>query len=169
MRSGIAFGSNIGPRLVNLREAYQHVLALNKIGAFVRTSSIYETSPVDSEPGTEEYLNAVMEIEFDGSPVALLDHLLEIELKMGRPSRRPKNSPRKIDLDLLYVGNLVLNQPGIIVPHPQLAKRRFVLAPLAEIVPDLVLPRQSRRVSALLEGLNSREEVTKLPYRLSHD
>ena len=61
MRSGIALGSNIGDRLANLREAYQRVLALNTIGAVVRTSSIYETSPVDSEPGTEEYFNAVLE------------------------------------------------------------------------------------------------------------
>jgi len=169
MRSAIALGSNMGDRLANLREAYQHIFALNKIGAFVRASSIYETSPVDSEPGTEEYLNAVMEISFDDSPVVLLDHLLKIELKMGRPSRRLRNSSRKIDLDVLYVGNLVLNKPGIIVPHPRIANRRFVLAPLAEIVPDLVLPGQSRSVSSLLEGLNTREEVTKLPYRLSHD
>ena len=169
MRSGIALGSNIGNRLANLREAYQHVFALNKIGAFVRTSSIYETSPVDSEPGTAEYLNAVMEISFDGPPVALLDHLLEIESKMGRPSKRPRNSPRGIDLDVLYVGNLVLNNPEVIIPHPRLAKRRFVLAPLAEIVPDLVLPGQSRSVSSLLEELNTQEEVTKLACHLSHD
>jgi len=168
MRSGIALGSNIGDRLVNLREAYQHVFALNEIGAIVRTSSIYETSPVDSEPGTEEYLNAVMEISFDGEPVALLDHLLEIELKMGRPSRRPRNAPCKIDLDVLYVGSLVVNTPEIIIPHPRLAKRRFVLTPLAEIVPDLVLPGQSRSVSSLLDELNTQEEVTKLPYHLPH-
>jgi 2-amino-4-hydroxy-6-hydroxymethyldihydropteridine diphosphokinase len=167
MRSGIALGSNIGNRLANLREAYQQVVALNTIGAVVRTSSIYETSPVDSQPGTEEYFNAVMEIGFDGSPISLLDRLLEIELKMGRPSRRPRNSPRKIDLDVLYVGDLVLNEPAIIVPHPRLAKRRFVLAPLAEILPGLVLPGQSHCVSALLEGLNTQEKVRKLHYRLS--
>jgi 2-amino-4-hydroxy-6-hydroxymethyldihydropteridine diphosphokinase len=169
MRSGIALGSNIGNRLVNLREAYRHVFALNKIGALVRTSSIYETSAVDSEPGTAAYLNAVMEISFDGKPITLLDDLLEIELKMGRPSRRPRNAPRKIDLDILYVGNLVLNTPEIIIPHPRLAKRRFVLAPLAEIVPDLVLPGQLRSVLSLLEELNTRGEVRKLPYHLSHD
>src|SRR5260370_155071 len=123
MRSGIAFGSNIGNRLANLREAYRCVLALNESSSFVRTSSIYKTSPVDSEPGTPDYFNAVMEISFNGSPVALLDQLLEIEVGMGRPSKRPRNSPRRIDLDVLYMGNLVLNNPEIIIPHPRLAKR----------------------------------------------
>jgi 2-amino-4-hydroxy-6-hydroxymethyldihydropteridine diphosphokinase len=103
-----------------------------------------------------------MEIGFDGPPIMLLDLLMEIELKMGRPSKRPRNSPRSIDLDLLYVGNMVLNSPEIIVPHPRLAKRRFVLAPLAEIAPDLVLPGQTRSVSALLERLKSEEDIEKL-------
>jgi 2-amino-4-hydroxy-6-hydroxymethyldihydropteridine diphosphokinase len=169
MRSGIALGSNIGNRLANLREAYRRVFALNEIGALVKASSIYETSPVDCAPGTAEFLNAVIEIGFDGPPEALLDQLLEIEFEMGRPSKRPKNSPRKIDLDILYIGNLVLNSPEIIVPHPRLAKRRFVLAPLAEIAPDLILPGHTRSVASLLEELNNGEEVTRLPHILSHD
>jgi len=169
MRSGIALGSNMGNRLANLHEAYRRVLALSEIGPFVRASSIYATSPVDCEPGTAEFLNAVMEISFDGPPVALLDRLLEIELKMGRPSKRPRNSPRTIDLDILYVGNLVLENSEIIVPHPRLATRRFVLAPLAEIAPHLILPGHSRSVSLLLDELNNGEEVTKLPHILSHD
>ena len=169
MRSGIALGSNIGNRLANLREAYRRVVALNEIGAFIRASSIYETSPVGCEPGTAEYLNAVMEISFEGPPATLLDHLLEIEFTMGRPLKRPRNSSRKIDLDILYVGNLVLNNPEIIIPHPRLASRRFVLAPLAEIAPHLILPGYSRSVSLLLEELSNGEEVTKLPHILSHD
>jgi 2-amino-4-hydroxy-6-hydroxymethyldihydropteridine diphosphokinase len=163
MRSAIALGSNIGNRLANLREAYQRVSALNEIGGFIRSSSVYETNPVDCEPGTAEYLNAVMEISFGGPPVALLDELQRIEAKMGRPSRRPRNSPRTIDLDILYVGNLVLNRQEIIIPHPRLAKRRFVLAPLAEIAPDLILPGHSCSISSLLEMLNDEEEVVRLP------
>lgn len=163
MRSAIALGSNIGDRLANLREAYRQVSTLNEIGGLVRSSSVYETSPVDCEPGTADYLNAVMEISFDGPPVALLDHLQQIESKMGRPSKRPRNAPRIIDLDILYVGNLVLSSPEMIIPHPGLAKRRFVLAPLAEIAPDLILPGQLRSVSTLLEKLNNGEEVRRLP------
>jgi 2-amino-4-hydroxy-6-hydroxymethyldihydropteridine diphosphokinase len=167
MRSAIALGSNIGKRLANLREAYQRVSALNEIGGFVRSSSVYETGPVDCEPGTPEYLNAVMEISFDGPPVALLDHLGQIEVEMGRLSKRPRNSPRTIDLDILYVGNLVLNSPEITIPHPRLAERRFVLAPLAEIAPDLILPGHSRSVRSLLEKLNNQEEVRRLPCHLA--
>src|SRR5215470_11625772 len=164
MRSAIALGSNMGDRLANLREAYQRVSFLNEIGGLVRSSSIYETSPVDCEPETAEYLNAVMEISFDGPPVALLNHLQQIEAEMGRPSKRPRNSPRIIDLDILYVGNLVLHSAEIIIPHPRLAKRRFVLAPLAEIAPDLVLPGHSRSISTLLGKLNDEEEVRRLPF-----
>jgi 2-amino-4-hydroxy-6-hydroxymethyldihydropteridine diphosphokinase len=169
MRSAIALGSNIGNRLANLREAYRRVSSLNENGGLVRNSSVYETSPVDCEPGTGDYLNAVMEISFDGPPVALLNHLQGIEAKMGRPSKRSRNSPRTIDLDILYVGNLVLNSPEIQIPHPRLAKRRFVLAPLAEIAPDLILPGHSRSVSSLLEMLNNDEAVRRLPFDLRHD
>jgi 2-amino-4-hydroxy-6-hydroxymethyldihydropteridine diphosphokinase len=108
-----------------------------------------------------------MEISFDGPPVALLDHLGQIEVEMGRLSKRPRNSPRTIDLDILYVGNLVLNSPEITIPHPRLAERRFVLAPLAEIAPDLILPGHSRSVRSLLEKLNNQEEVRRLPCHLA--
>src|SRR6516225_12301947 len=101
MRCGIALGSNIENRLENLRDGCRRASALHEPGPPMRASSIYETTPVDCEPGTAQYLNAVMEISFDGPPLALLDHLLEIEFKMGRPSKRPRNSSRKIDLDIL--------------------------------------------------------------------
>ena len=143
MRSGIALGSNVGDRLANLRAAYRNVANLSSDPAAVRCSSIYETSPVDSPPGVSSYLNAVMEIEYDRPAIALLDSLLQIERALGRPSKRPRNAPRSIDLDLLYVGNSTLNSPEIIIPHPRITQRRFVLEPLAEVVPDLVLPGTS--------------------------
>jgi 2-amino-4-hydroxy-6-hydroxymethyldihydropteridine diphosphokinase len=167
MRCGIALGSNVEDRLENLREGYRRVSALHEPGSPIRMSSIYETSPVDCEPGTTPYLNAVVEINFSGPPVALLDRLLEIEKAMGRPSRRPRNSPRTIDLDILYAGNLVLNNPEVIIPHPRMYQRRFVLAPLAEISPDLVLPGNNRPVKSLLAQLNDRNEVTRLEFPLN--
>ena len=166
MRSGIALGSNVGDRLANLRAAYRNVANLSSDPAAVRCSSIYETSPVDSPPGVSSYLNAVMEIEYDRPAIALLDSLLQIERALGRPSKRPRNAPRSIDLDLLYVGNSTLNSPEIIIPHPRITQRRFVLEPLAEVVPDLVLPGQTHSIRHLLMGLKTEEEVTKVPQEL---
>jgi 2-amino-4-hydroxy-6-hydroxymethyldihydropteridine diphosphokinase len=162
MRSGIALGSNIDDRLANLREGCKRASLLDETGPPIRFSSIYETAPVDCEPGTMPYLNAVMEINFSGPPVALLDQLLRIEREMGRPSKKPRNSPRKIDLDVLYVGNLVLNNPEIIIPHPRLGQRRFVLTPLAEIAPELILPGHSRCVRTLLADVKDQGEVIRL-------
>jgi 2-amino-4-hydroxy-6-hydroxymethyldihydropteridine diphosphokinase len=167
MRCGIALGSNIENRLMNLREGCQRVRALHESGAPVRASSIYETDPVACEPGTMPFLNAVLEINFTGPPVALLDRLLEIEKSMGRPSKRPRNSPRIIDLDVLYAGNLLLNNPEIIIPHPRLHQRRFVLTPLAEIAPELVLPGQMDSVRNLLTKLDDSGQVTRLDFPLS--
>ncbi|MBV8375472.1 MAG: 2-amino-4-hydroxy-6-hydroxymethyldihydropteridine diphosphokinase [Verrucomicrobia bacterium] len=162
MRCGIGLGSNIENRLAHLRMGCKKTHLLNETGPPIRASSIYETAPVDCQPGTMPYLNAVLEINFRGPPLALLDRLLEIEKAMGRPSNRPRNSSRIIDLDVLYAGNLVLNNPEIIIPHPRINRRRFVLTPLAEISPDLVLPGQMRSVRSILESLEDPEQVTRL-------
>jgi 2-amino-4-hydroxy-6-hydroxymethyldihydropteridine diphosphokinase len=117
---------------------------------------------VDSPPGVSSYLNAVIEIEYDQPAIALLDSLLKIERALGRPSKRPRNAPRIIDLDLLYVGNLTLNSPEIVIPHPRITQRRFVLQPLADIAPELVLPGQAASIRDLLMRLKTEEEVTRL-------
>jgi 2-amino-4-hydroxy-6-hydroxymethyldihydropteridine diphosphokinase len=166
MRAGIALGSNIGDRLNNLRTAFREVTNLSSNPHGVRCSSIYETSPVNSPPGASSYLNAVTEIEYDRPAIALLDSLLQIERALGRSSKRPRNAPRTIDLDLLYVGNSTLNTPEIIIPHPRIPQRRFVLEPLAEVAPELVLPGQTHSIRQLLMGLKTEEEVTKVPQEL---
>ncbi len=153
MRAGIALGSNVGDRWQNLRDAHARLLALPICREPVNSSRIYETEPVDGAPGTLCYLNAVIEMEYDGSPVTLLDALQKIEIGLGRPSKRPRNAPRIIDLDLLYVGNLALANDEMVIPHPRMHLRRFVLAPLAEICPELVLPGQHGTVAELLAGL----------------
>jgi 2-amino-4-hydroxy-6-hydroxymethyldihydropteridine diphosphokinase len=107
-----------------------------------------------------------MEFEYEKPAIALLDSLLKIERGLGRPSKRPRNAPRTIDLDLLYVGNLTLNSPEIVIPHPRISHRRFVLEPLAEIAPELVLPGQTVSIRDLWIRLKSEEEVTKIPEEL---
>jgi 2-amino-4-hydroxy-6-hydroxymethyldihydropteridine diphosphokinase len=132
-------------------------------------SSIYETSPVGGEPGTRPYLNAVIQIDTALAPNVLLNRLHEIESEMGRPPARPRNAPRTIDLDILYAGALMLRDPEVTVPHPRLVQRGFVLAPLAEIVPGLVLPGQSKSVAQLLNELRSSEQISKIREALDED
>src|ERR1700745_947171 len=159
MRTGIGLGSNVGDRLAFLRKGFRRIRSLPTGVGPPLVSSIFETSPIDCAPGTNSYLNATVEIQFDRPAIALLDALLRIERDMGRPSKRPRNAPRTIDLDVLYVGNLILNNPEIIIQHPRLPQRRFVLAPLSEIAPELLLPGQTKTMRGVLENLTDNERV----------
>jgi 2-amino-4-hydroxy-6-hydroxymethyldihydropteridine diphosphokinase len=161
MRTGIGLGSNVGDRLAHLREGFRRIRSLHTGPEPPLVSGIFETSPIDSPAGTNSYLNAAVEIRFSRAPIVLLDALLGIEREMGRPSKRPRNAPRTIDLDVLYVGNLILNNPEIIIPHPRLSQRRFVLAPLSEIAPELVLPGQTETIRSLLENLSDNQRVVR--------
>jgi 2-amino-4-hydroxy-6-hydroxymethyldihydropteridine diphosphokinase len=153
MRTGIALGSNIGDRLDNLRKARNELAAVKGMKGDMRCSKVYETEPVNCEPGCGLYLNAVIEIAYEGHLTPLLDELKGIEKKMGRPSRRPRNAPRTIDLDILYSGDATLATEEIIIPHPRLGSRRFVLEPLNDIRPDLVLPGFQDSIATLLARL----------------
>ncbi len=117
------------------------------------SSALYETEPVDCEPGAEKFLNAVVEIGFAGSSRQLLQELRKIEDALGRPPEHERNRSRTIDLDLLYHGERTVNEPGLELPHPRLHLRGFVLHPLAEIRPDLVLPGQAKTARELAEEL----------------
>lgn len=153
MRAGIALGSNLGDRLVALQSARNRVLKIAGVSGPILCSSIYETEPVDSSPGAGRFLNAVLELEFGGDPSFFLQNLQDIESEMGRPAQRAINAPRPIDLDILYLGNLVLSTPELVIPHPRLHLRRFVLEPLTEINPSLRLPGHNTSASALLASL----------------
>jgi 2-amino-4-hydroxy-6-hydroxymethyldihydropteridine diphosphokinase len=160
MKTGIALGSNLGDRLQNLRQAHEELLAIHGVSGEARYSRIYETEPVDCPPDTSPYLNAVIEIDYDGDPISLLGQLQRIEKKMRRPSRHPRNAPRTIDLDILYAGGLTLTNEKITIPHPRLFSRRFVLAPLYDIAPGLILPGQHETVAQLLAKLPDKPSAT---------
>jgi len=158
MRVGIALGSNLGDRLANLRAARQAVVGL--IGAKSQmVSPVYESEPVGCEPGAAKFLNAVLEAEFDGDPTELLDELIRVEESLGRDRDHAKNVSRRIDIDLLYADDLNVQNERLQLPHPRLHLRKFVLQPLADIRPDLVLPNQTRTVSELLAQA---EDLTKV-------
>ena len=163
MRAGIALGSNLGDRLNNLRAACEHLRASQVVGAPARYSRVYETEPVGTASDAGAFLNAVVEVEFEGHPLTLLDELQAIEARLGRPSKRPRNASRTIDLDILYAGNLALTNDEIVIPHPRLHVRRFVLQPLADLRPELVLPGLQKTIAELLAELDDPAQVRLQP------
>jgi 2-amino-4-hydroxy-6-hydroxymethyldihydropteridine diphosphokinase len=142
----VGLGSNMGDREALIRRAAE------AIGAR-RVSSVRETEPWGYE-AQPVFLNAVAELETTLTPGQLLDHLLDVERRLGRDRVGPKWGPRTIDLDLLLYGDEVVDEPGLQVPHPFLLERLFVLEPLAELAPAQRIPGNGT-VSEALAGLQS--------------
>lgn len=151
MRAGVALGSNLGDRLANLRKAQEKVVGLSNVCAPILTSAIYETEPVECEQDAPRFLNAAIEFEYAGDPKDLLRELKEIEQSLGRSASHARNASRLIDLDLLYFGRLEMDIGELRLPHPRMTEREFVLRPLADIQPDMILPKQTDSVSVLLQ------------------
>ena len=162
MRVGIALGSNIGARLANFQAARKAIVVLVGVSGPILSSSIYETEPVDCEPGAAKFFNAVLEIGYEGDPRNLLMELKKIERSLGRPANHSCNVSRQIDIDLLYAGDRKIENEHVHVPHPRMHLRRFVLEPLAEIRPDLLLPNQTQTVAQLIENLHDSAAVVRL-------
>jgi 2-amino-4-hydroxy-6-hydroxymethyldihydropteridine diphosphokinase len=162
MRTAVALGSNLGDRLDNLHAARQQISDLSDIQPPVLSSAIYETDPVDCEPGAPKFLNAVVEFGYNGDPLELLKSLREIEKTLGRAPDHPRNVSRKIDIDLLYIGDTKINDEELELPHPRMHLRKFVLQPLADIRPKLILPRQGKTVRELLAQLDDACNVVRL-------
>ena len=150
MRTAVALGSNIGERLENLRAARKAISDLPNVNAPIFSSAVYETEPVGCEPGAGKFLNAVVEFDYGGDALRLLEQLIQIEESLGRKRHHPRNVSRIIDVDLLYCGEQRINDERLQLPHPRLHLREFVLRPLADIRPQLVLPGQKKSVRELL-------------------
>ena len=153
----IGIGSNLGDRLENLRAA---VSKLTRTGEVIRTSPVYETTPV----GLREqplFLNAVVEVATDLGPQQLVPRLLTIEKELGRDrNHNQQAAPRIIDLDLLLLGDMISSDSVAQVPHPRMHNRKFVLQPLSDLTPKLVHPAEKQTIDELLHELDSDEQVT---------
>jgi 2-amino-4-hydroxy-6-hydroxymethyldihydropteridine diphosphokinase len=148
VRTGyLGLGSNVGDRAGHLRAAIE---LLGERGVEVEAvSSAYETEPVGEVLDQPDFLNAAIRIRTELAPEDLLALCKEVEADRGRALDAPRHSPRPLDIDLLLLGGLELSTARLALPHPEVTSRRFVLAPLLELDPDLALPDGTRLADAL--------------------
>jgi len=160
MQCGLSLGSNLGERIEALSSARDSIIALQDI-TLVAQSRVYETEPVDViEPHRDKpFLNAVIVVETTRTSSNVAGAMRTIEDSMGRKRTSDKNAPRLIDIDLLYAESQVIRTPKLEVPHPRWHERRFVVQPLADIRPDLILPGSARPVIEILLSLPATPEV----------
>lgn len=144
----LGLGSNLGDRQANLHRALELLSADVKVA---QVSPTYDTAPVGNTD-QPRFLNLVCKAKTLLSPPHLLTFVKNIETKMGR-TPGPRNSPRPIDIDILFYGGLVLETPALVIPHPRLTERAFVLAPLADIAPRLKHPVSGKTVRQMLKEL----------------
>ena len=159
MRAYLGLGSNVGDRESHLRRAVEDLRAHGVVVEAV--SSTYETEPVGEILDQPDFLNAAIRIETDLGPEQLLDLCKAIEAEHGRSFAGPRHGPRPIDIDLLLLGELELSTERLTLPHPEVTSRRFVLAPLLELDPELSLP-DGTRLRAALEGLGPGQRVNRV-------
>ena len=148
----LALGSNMGNRLANLKAAISNVTPQMTVK---KKSSVYETPPWGFKE-QDAFLNQVIKVKTSLAPEPLLRHLKRLEVALGRVPNF-QNGPRLIDIDILFFDNMIIEPPPLIVPHPRLHERAFVLVPLAEIEPDFIHPILQKSVSKLLEDLDQSE------------
>jgi len=152
----LGLGSNMGNRQGNLDEALDLLSQRLRVG---QVSSIYDTEPVGNVDQSR-FLNLVCQVYTTLAPIGLLALAKGFELKLGRVPDK-SNAPRPIDIDILFYGDQVIEIPELVIPHPRLIERAFVLTPLAEIAPDLVHPVSGKTIRELLQGMTEKQGVLR--------
>ena len=143
--AAIGLGANLGDPRRQLRWAVSEIA---RHGRLLALSKLYRSAPVGGPP-QPDFLNAAVRVEYDGSAAGLLDLLLEIERAAGR-ERRERWGPRCLDLDILWIAGLVVEQPGLCIPHPRLRERAFALQPLIDVAPEAIDPRDGSAFQRVL-------------------
>jgi 2-amino-4-hydroxy-6-hydroxymethyldihydropteridine diphosphokinase len=163
MEAALSFGSNLGDRVAHLAEGRRRVLDLPGVRELAR-APLYETDPVDVRPEFQhlKFVNSVLVVDAPFTGPEWIGHLQAIEIAMGRVRGGDRNAPRPLDIDLLYLGDLVLDSKLVTVPHPRWATRRFVLQPLADVRPQRILPGDHRTVAQHLAALPAGEFLIRL-------
>ena len=161
----IGVGSNIGDALENCLRGVRSVI-LDERASLVALSSFYRTSPV-SPAAQSDFVNCVLKIAWRCAPRELLALLLEVETALGR-TREIRFGPRTLDLDILLLDDLLLDEPGLTIPHPRLHERKFALVPCLEIDPGLVHPRFKRPLAEYLHRIGGDQKIEPLGKVLLH-
>ena len=165
--AAFSLGSNLGDRLANLRTARDAIAAIP--GVTLRASApVYETEPVGCPDEFRDlpYLNTVLLVGTELSVHRLFEAVSALETALGRRRTARRNTPRTIDIDLVFYASQTVRSSGLVVPHPRFAERRFVLQPLSDLLPAAVLPGQTRSVRELLDALPAASQPVRLVSRL---
>ena len=158
--SYISLGSNIGNKIKNLRDAIEHLENNEKI-IITQMSSVYLTEPKYFTK-QDDFYNIVLSLSTDLEPLDLLCYNQSVENKMGRKKNLYKNRPRVIDIDILTFNNVKIKQNNLVIPHPFITERRFILEPFNEISPSFYLPGSKKSINELLNVLKDSLKVVKL-------
>ncbi len=161
MEIGFSLGSNLYNRKRLLMQAKNLLLSAPRTN-FVDQSPIYETTPVDVKPEYRDmaYLNSVVIVESELPLESWLSYIGKIEANLGRERTEDRNAPRPIDIDMIYANGQIVDSDGLEVPHPRWTERRFVVQPLSDVRPELILPEAHKPVSEILRSLPQADDMS---------
>lgn len=154
----LALGSNLGDSITQLQKAREQLCPFYEPYS-LEQASLYSSSPLNCPKGSPDFINTVITFNYSGTPNELLKITQTIEERSGRKKGRGINTPREVDLDLLFFGKTILETSVLTIPHPRISNRRFVLEPLAELEPELVLPTQQLSIKQLLDKKDIQQQT----------